>query len=247
MDALRLIAVHYMQFYRDKVRESREVADNFVSEYAKRAGYDEEELAYILRDFITAGTETTASQLSWVLNLLGNHPDVMKRIQAEIDSVVPKGRLPSMEDKPNMPYTEAALLEVMRMKTVSPLGLPHATLRETEVGGFKIPANTRVICNLWSAHMNPDVWPEPDKFRPERFLDEMNNVTNRERMISFSMGKRVCLGEALARQELFLFMTALLQQFDILPPEGCDSIRAKDKMGVVRHASPFAVRFVSRA
>ena len=129
MNALRPIAAQYMQFYRDKVRESRDVADNFVSDYIKRVGseYDEEELMYILRDILEAGTETTASQLSWVLILIGNHPDVMKRIQAEIDSVVPKGRLPSMEDKPNLPYTEAALLEVMRLKTVAPLGLPHTT------------------------------------------------------------------------------------------------------------------------
>jgi len=201
----------------------------------------------ILRDFVIAGTETTATQLCWAMILLGNHPEVLRRLQTELDDVVPRDRLPSMEDKAKLPYMEASILEIMRIRMVAPLGVPHTTLCDTELCGYKIPSDAMVIINLWSAVMDPRVWSEPDKFRPERFLDAEGKVTKRELMISFSLGKRACIGEVLALQEMFLFLSAIVQQFDILPPESEKSIRDEMKIIRVLSPAPFELRLVLRA
>jgi cytochrome P450 len=222
--------------------------DNFVKEYIEKnqSNYNEKELSFILRDFFNAGMETTSLQLSWCLIMLGNHHEIQQRLQKDIDSVVPSDRLPSIGDKGKLPYLEATILEVMRIRTAVPLSLPHTTLNETELCGYIIRPNSLVLINLWSAHMDPEAWPEPEKFRPERFLDDKENIVNRERMITFSLGKRACLGEVLARQEVFLVLAAILQQFNILPPEGQTCIR--DKIEIVRGVSPAAheLRLVPR-
>ena len=85
-----------------------------------------------------------ATQLCWAVILLGNHPEVLARLQTELDAVLPRDRLPSMDDKAKLPYMEATILEIMRIRTVVPLGVPHLTLCDTELSGYKIPAETMV-------------------------------------------------------------------------------------------------------
>jgi cytochrome P450 len=133
----------------DKIRESaarHDSDDNFVKSYIEKSGedYDERELVFILRDLILAGTETTSCQLSWAMVLLGNRPDIQERLRAEIDSVVPRERLPSIDDKSKLPYLEATILEMMRLKTIAPLSCPRKTLTDTEVSGYVIPADSMV-------------------------------------------------------------------------------------------------------
>ena len=99
----------------------------------------------LLCDLITAGAETTATTLRWSLILLANHQDVQARLQKEIDGVVPRGeRLPSLDDRPRLPYVESVIMEVMRFKTLLPLSVPRRTMCDTEVGGYKIRENTAV-------------------------------------------------------------------------------------------------------
>ena len=111
---------------------------------SRRSAVNETDLVYLLRDFVTAGTETVATQLCWAVVLLGNHPQILKRLQKELDGVVPRDRLPSIDDKAKLPYMEATILEIMRIRTVGPLGIPHLTLCETEVAGYTIPEDTMV-------------------------------------------------------------------------------------------------------
>jgi cytochrome P450 len=238
-------------FLKEKIKEcmsSASTDDNFVREYMKKVGnqYDEPELLMILRDILSAGSETNATQLNWALVLLCNNVEVQKRLQKDIDSVVDKDRMPSLADKDKLSYVEAFILELMRVRTIVPLGAPHTTLCETEVNGYIVPADTMVLINLWSAHMDPQVWPEPEKFRPERFLDEHDNIIKRDLMIAFSLGKRSCLGKVLALQVLFLYITALLQEFDILPPEGETSVPDRMVLKRLMTPAPYEVRFVPR-
>jgi cytochrome P450 len=111
----------------------------------KDADFDREELKYVLRDFFTAGEETTATGLRWALLLLANHPHVQNRIQDEVDSVVGKDRQPSLDDESQMSYTQAVILESLRRHTPTPLGLFRATTCDTQVGINFIPENTTVI------------------------------------------------------------------------------------------------------
>jgi len=132
----------------DIIRSSIETSDeeSFVRYYMNREGskLDREQLEYVVRDLVLAGTETSTSTLLWAMVLLAGRDGqrVQERLWKEIDSQVPRERLPSLADRSLMPYVEATILEVMRVRTVGPLALPHQTSCDTTVGGFFIPANT---------------------------------------------------------------------------------------------------------
>lgn len=111
---------------------------------AEGPGFDRSELLYLVRDLVLAGAETTPTTLKWALLLLANHPDVQTRCQQQIDSVVTVHRLPSLNDRPNLPYLEATVHEIMRCKTITPMSVPHETLRDTNLAGHFVPARTMV-------------------------------------------------------------------------------------------------------
>ncbi|ESO11240.1 hypothetical protein HELRODRAFT_183345 [Helobdella robusta] len=208
---------------------------------------DKEQHISMIFDLTTAGTETSTNTVLWFLYFMANHQDVQQQMRDELDRVVGLKRYPSLEDKPKLIITEACTLEVMRIKTLAPLAIPHMTLRDVVVDGVFIPKNVTVLANLYSAHMDPDVWDEPEKFRIERFLNEdRTEIVNKSHVIPFSIGKRSCLGEPLARQELFLVVSTLIQQFQILPPDGEDMVVANEMYGFAVFPSPFNIRFVER-
>jgi len=133
------------------------------------------------------------------------------------------------------------------MHAIAPLPLPRQTLCDTRVGGYDIPAHTAVIPNVWAAHMDPAVWDEPEKFNPGRFLDDKGEVTSkRDHMIAFSLGKRACMGELLARQMLYLFVTGVLQNFNVLPPEGQTRIQYTPRLQTIIFPIGYKFRIVPR-
>jgi len=251
LSELSTLSDKIITFYHNKIQDSLskpESVNNFIKDFVEQAGsdYDENELVFILRDILLGGTGSTAMAISWAILYLANNPDIQDRAQKEIDSVVSTDRLPSLSDKASLPYTEAFMLETLRIRALGPLGAPHVTLCDTEVAGYKIPANTLVIANIWSAQMDPNVWSDPEQFKPERFLDDTGAVTNRHNMIAFSIGKRACLGEVLGRQEVFLVISALLQNFTALPPEGQASVRNVMSYKGNLRSLPFKVRLLPR-
>jgi cytochrome P450 len=226
----------------------KENEKNFVRSFVEKEGenYDAEELEYLVRDLANGGMQTTSIMIQWALILLGNNPADQDKMRKEIDSVVPRDRLLSLDDRRQLPYVEAALLEVFRCRGLLPFVFPHETASQTEVCGYQIPEKATVLVNMHSLRMDAELWPDPQAFKPERFLNEDGAVVNKEKVVSFSLGKRSCPGEGLARHEVFLFVTSLVQQFNILPPEGQDKIR--DEAVVIRflQPEPFEVRFVAR-
>lgn len=120
--------------------------DCFVRRYIEKEGlnYDREQLMYTLRDFLGGSTDTTATTLLWFFIFIANNPKVAERLQVDIDSVVPRGRLPTTDDQQSLPYVEATILELQRHKAALPLAIPHMTLHDTEVLGYFIPADTMV-------------------------------------------------------------------------------------------------------
>uniref|UniRef100_A0A8C6S139 Cytochrome P450, family 2, subfamily r, polypeptide 1 n=1 Tax=Nannospalax galili TaxID=1026970 RepID=A0A8C6S139_NANGA len=137
------------------------------------------------------------------------------QVHKEIDLIMGPSRRPSWDDKRKMHYTEAVLHEVLRFCNIVPLGIFHATSEDAVVRGYSIPKGTTVITNLYSVHFDEKYWKDPDMFYPERFLDSNGYFTKKEALVPFSLGRRHCLGEQLARMEMFLFFTALLQRFHL--------------------------------
>jgi len=173
--------------------------DSFCKLFVERQGAscDYVETCYVMKDLLAAGSETTASSLQWATVLLANNREIQKRLQEEIDSVLIGSRPVSLDDLVNLPYVEAAISELTRIKTVVPLALQHCTIKDTETCGFFVPDKSVVLANLYGAHMNPKDWPEPEVYRPERFINEEGKVFGKDRIIPFSLGKRSCTGESL--------------------------------------------------
>lgn len=170
-------------------------------------------------DMVMAGTETTAATLQWAVFLMVKHPHVQGRVQEELDRVLGPGQLPQPEDQRALPYTSAVLHEVQRYITLLP-HVPRCTAADIQLGGYLLPKGTPVIPLLTSVLLDKTQWETPSQFNPNHFLDAKGCFMKRGAFLPFSTGRRVCVGESLARTELFLLFAGLLQQYHLLPPPG---------------------------
>ena len=116
------------------------------------------------------------------------YPDIQQKIQQEIDSVVGRDRFPKLSDAPQLPYTEAVLLEIQRIASVVQLGIIHRAADTANIKGFYVLKGEYLISNLWAVHHDAHIWGDPSEFRPSRFLDQSGEVLQREELIPFSIG-----------------------------------------------------------
>ncbi|XP_015118416.1 cytochrome P450 18a1 [Diachasma alloeum] len=235
----------------------RDLVDSYLLEIerAKAEGRDaalfqgknhDRQMQQILGDLFSAGMETVKTTLEWAVIQMLHHPEAAKAVQEELDQVVGRSRMPGLEDLPFLPVTEATILEVMRRSSIVPLGTTHATTRDVTLNGFKIPAGAQVVPLLHAVHMDPELWAEPEEFRPTRFLSTEGKVTRPEYFMPFGVGRRMCLGDVLARMELFLFFSSLLHTFDIGLPEGDSLPSLRGNAGITVTPDPFKVCFQQR-
>ncbi|XP_055513869.1 cytochrome P450 2D6-like isoform X1 [Leucoraja erinacea] len=204
--------------------ESRDMIDAFLAEHEKnknnpKTSFLESNLIGIIIDIFTGGTGTISTTLLWALLFMVLHPDVQSQVHEEIDRVIGNGKKPKLEDREEMPFTNAVIHETQRLGNIGPISLPHQTYRDTEVMGYTIPKGTTIIPNITSALFDEDIWLTPHQFNPGHFLNSDGNFVKPEAFIPFSAGHRVCLGQKLAKTELFIFFTSLLQHFTFFLPE----------------------------
>ncbi|NWS71187.1 CP2J2 protein, partial [Crotophaga sulcirostris] len=227
--------------------ESRDFIDSYLQEIAKDNGgsiFQEENLVACALDLLLAGTETTSTTIRWALLYMAIYPEIQARVQAEIDAVIGQTRQPALEDRNNMPYTNAVIHEVQRKGNIIPFNVPRMTVKDTDLCGFHIPKGTILLTNLTSLMFDKNEWETPDAFNPGHFLKD-GQFWKREHFMPFSVGKRACLGEVLARSELFLFFTALLQKFTFQAPPGT-TLSLEYKLGITAGPLPYKICAVPR-
>ncbi|BFZ07127.1 hypothetical protein BsWGS_10166 [Bradybaena similaris] len=204
------------------IAETNKKIKNGLSTYM-----DDDNLRKVIIDLFNAGSETTSSAIAWFLVYMLNYPDVQDKLYQEIKDVVGKNRIPNMQDRPKLPYLNAAISETLRLGSIVPLALMHSTSEDVSFRGYEIPKGKHIVPNLDSVLHDKAIWGEDVMtFRPERFLDGSGKLLDREEMVAFGIGRRVCLGEAMAVMELFLFLSNMIQRFQFLPgnkvPRSCN-------------------------
>ncbi|KAJ8762369.1 hypothetical protein K2173_007527 [Erythroxylum novogranatense] len=172
---------------------------------------------------VLAGSDTTSAALTWALSLLLNHPSALKKAREEVDMYSGRERQVEEGDLKNMVYLQAVIKETLRLYPPGPLSIPHESVEDCTLGGYHIPAGTRLMVNIWKVHRDPRVWSNPHDFEPERFLTTHKHVDVRGQSfeyIPFGSGRRMCPGSSFALQVLQLALAKLLQSFDIATPSG---------------------------
>ncbi|XP_022111323.1 steroid 17-alpha-hydroxylase/17,20 lyase-like isoform X2 [Acanthaster planci] len=235
---------HREQFDPDNVRD---FFDSLLltQKQAIEAGEEEADkitdthIVQTVSDIFGAGTETTIITLHWAVGLMVENPDIQQKVAMEIDEVLGRDRLPSLDDRASLPYTEATILEIFRYGTVAPTGLPHAVMEDTTLAGYDIPKGTTVMIDILALHNDTKEWNEPEKFKPERFLDDNGQLLSKlpESFLPFSAGRRVCLGEDFAKKEIFLLFTWLFSRYTFykVPGKESESVLTLNRVAALTH------------
>ncbi|XP_073724771.1 cytochrome P450 2F2 [Misgurnus anguillicaudatus] len=226
--------------------EPRDFIDCYLDELEKRgddgSSFAEDRLKLYILDLHFAGTDTTSNTLLTAFLYLMNHPEVQARCQREIDEVLEGKHQASFEDRHNMPYTQAVIHEVQRVANTVPLSVFHCTTKDTELMGYNIPKGTMIISNLTSVLNEEGQWKFPHEFNPANFLNDEDQFVKPEAFMPFSTGPRVCLGEGLARMELFLVIVTLLRRFQFVWPEDAGEPDYTPVYGVTLTPKPYRMQ-----
>eukprot|EP00253_Pinus_taeda_P019755 PITA_19755 len=195
-----------------------------------------------LIEILGAGTDTSATTIEWAMTELVRNPEIMERVQAELDGVVGRKRMVEESDMDRLPYLHAVMKEVLRLHPPVPLLLPHRADSRCEIGGFVIPKHSQVLVNVWAIGRDPAIWNEPLKFAPGRFMgeDKMSHLDFKGQhfdLIPFGAGRRMCVGFPLANRMIHLVLASLIHSFDWAPPLGisAENVDMADKFGMTLH------------
>ncbi|KAJ2963425.1 hypothetical protein NQZ79_g1555 [Umbelopsis isabellina] len=223
--------------------------------------------------FVGAGSETTASTLQWLIAILTNYPEIQDKVYDEIVSVVGEDRLPAATDgkcqsryvvfalaatlsdvyvEAKLVYLQCVILETLRFRTPTPLGVPHATSSSDVYKNYVIPANATVVVNAYAIHRDPERYTDPESFLPARHMKyvteydstHFSQTVEDRPHLAFSTGRRVCVGIHLAERSLFMAAARMLACYRF---EGkTDLNRSKDGLSTTFAPVPFTVRLVKR-
>lgn len=203
--------------------------------YEDGASMSTQQLRDEVMTLLLAGHETTAVSLSWIWFLLSNHPEVEQKLWAELDHVL-HSRSPTLQDLTTLPYTERIVKEAMRL--YPPVwAITRSAIKDCEIGGFRVPAKSSVIMSQWVMHRDPRYYDEPERFFPDRWLEERYKTAPRFSYFPFGGGPRVCIGNTFAQTEAALVLATIAQQYQLRlvpghPVEPTPSITLRPRYGV---------------
>lgn len=238
----------FIDVYLAEVKKTTDPTSHFYGELAER------QLVTLLFDVFFAGSDTTINTLSWAILYLCKYPKAQEKLQQEVAQVTnANSRKVALSDQKSMPYTQALIDEILRHSSVIADGVAHRALENFEFQGYFFPKNCWIQPNIYYIHHNPKIWDDPDTFHPERFLTSGNDdglqlkYEKSENIFPFSGSKRTCIGETLARNTLFLFLSNIFQQFSVKFVEGQEEPSEFDSVpSFFRGPLPFSVMLTQR-
>lgn len=227
-----------------EVKNQSEVKDfthAYLREMQEREGgkgwFSEAQLQSVIGDLFMGGQDTTTTTISWALLLLSSFPEVQETFYKEMLEVTDGA--PEWNDRSKLTYVNAVLTEIQRVGNISRFGLLHSATEDFEFRGYHIPKGAIVMPSLWSVHKDPESFPEPENFRPERFIDPQTGELHVEGMMPFSAGKRVCLGESLARMELYTMVTQMVFHYQFSLSKNLPQPSLEPVFGLTMAPKPF--------
>ncbi|CAJ0933300.1 unnamed protein product, partial [Mesorhabditis belari] len=261
---LRNIALELIKYVNEQVQRVQEkdegIEENFVSAYLreikKREKLEEEtsfndgNLVNTVTDLWLAGMETAATTIRWAITLLTAHPKVQEKLAAELDEIV-GDRMISMSDKQRLLYAQAVVCEIHRVSNVVTFNVFHKTYRDDTLAGHFIPAGTTVLPQVSAVLDDEQIFENAHEFNPERFIKRKNDgiellKDEMDKVIAFSLGKRQCAGEALARMEVFLITLSIVQRYRLLPADSSQLPKLNPIFGILQTPKPFEWRLQNR-
>ncbi|CAD5124689.1 DgyrCDS12954 [Dimorphilus gyrociliatus] len=243
-----------------EANKPRGYLDLFYQEYLNEQKLDSKtkisypQLVMMTIQTLIAGYATTATAVTCFIQLMLRYPEIQEKIYHEIIDNVGNDRRPNINDKNNHHYLMATIYELLRFTSHVPFSV-HKSIKNTTLLGYEIPKNTTLITFFWGLHHDEKIFPEPYKFKPERYLEENGEFVApghpcRKALFAFGAGRRVCLGETLAKNRLFLVIGALVQNYKFLPGNGKDigeDVDPRDyKFGIVLNPGDLNVRMIRR-
>ncbi|XP_072036216.1 cytochrome P450 2U1-like [Amphiura filiformis] len=248
-----------LDFVDKRVEEHRAIFDvenpkDFIDEYLKAmraAPKPDDPFSYLQKNnmhallflMFNAGADTTSTTLDWCCLYMMAYPDIQKKIQEEMDFVVGRNRLPQVSDQEQLSYTRATLLEIQRHVSLLPLSVLHTASDDTSLHGYRIPKGATIVSNIYAVMREPNIFPEPDQFKPERFINDEGKYFEREEVCPFGVGRRICIGQTLAKMELFVFFTHLLHRYSLVKPDDAPPITFKGTYGLTFAPKPYTIKF----
>ncbi|KAG1732084.1 cytochrome P450 [Suillus occidentalis] len=217
----------------------------YVLENEHLYGFTDIEMAYLAGAFFGAGTETTAMAICTVLMAAAHFPEEQARVQDELDEVIGRKRAPTFTDRSSLPRLEAFVSEALRWRPLAAEGVPHRTTQDVIWENYCIPAGTTVVGNHWAISRDPEVYPEPNAFKPQRWIDDEGRLRNDLAFFVFGFGRRVCPGQHVANRSVFINSVLILWAFQL----SLDHTKPQDDMGFTNVAMPnvpCAIKFKTR-
>ncbi|XP_069830382.1 cytochrome P450 2K6-like [Dendropsophus ebraccatus] len=230
--------------------DQRSLIDVFLVKQKEEAGnpqsfFHNENLTILVKNLFSAGMETTSTTLRWALLLMMKYPEVQEKVQEEISRVIGLAQ-PMYSHRGQMPFTHAVISEIQRFSDIAPLSASRTTAKDVTFKGYFIPQGTYIMPVLTSILKDKTQFEKPDEFYPQHFLDAKGNFIKKDAFMPFCAGRRACAGETLARMELFMFFTSLLQKFTFSLPPGVTDVDMTSVEGLARSPLPHKICAVPR-
>lgn len=211
--------------------------------------FRELQIVRVVIEFFIGGTDTTARSLEWLFILMSVYPGVQKKVHSELDREVGRERRAQTSDRPRLNFVNAVIEEGFRFVSLASLGIFHRAKSDTTFHGYRIPKDTIILPCVYSVNHDARIWARPNEFYPEHFLDDKGAFTGHGKSLPFLIGRRSCAGEGLARMEVFLMFTAIMQRYRVkLAPEfvGKEAEILKGNLGLVLRPGDHLLNFERR-